>query len=204
LNDSIPDFYNNKDLVYDEIWKMLANGVVDRDEDFRLPIVIANQGQFSDGRIVVLRGAFKDKKVLRFHSDIRSSKMEAFKKNNNIYFLFYSKQKKIQVRAKGKATIHFQNDVSKECWKKTHSISRKCYLAEQAPGTTSASPNPGYPRDFENRNPKLDESEIGYKNFSVVDSEISEFDWLYLASKGHRRLKIFLNDMPIKSEWVTP
>ena len=55
-----PHFYNNKDLIYDEIWNLLSRGVVDRNEDFRLPTVILNDGKFSDGRIVVLRGAFKD------------------------------------------------------------------------------------------------------------------------------------------------
>ena len=89
MNDKVPDFYNNKDLIFDEIWTLLARGVVDRSEDFRLPVVIVNKGDFSDGRIVVLRGAFKDKQVLRFHTDLRSSKVDALKKNNNIYFLFY-------------------------------------------------------------------------------------------------------------------
>ena len=60
MNTQIPQFYDNKDLIYDEIWNLLSRGVVDRGEDFRLPTVILNDGKLSDGRVVVLRGAFKD------------------------------------------------------------------------------------------------------------------------------------------------
>ena len=38
---------------------------MDRSEDFRLPVVIVNKNSTSDGRVVVLRGAFKEKKILR-------------------------------------------------------------------------------------------------------------------------------------------
>ena len=205
MSEQVPDFYNNKDLIFDEIWTLLARGVVDRSEDFRLPTVIVNKGEFSDGRIVVLRGAFKDKRVLRFHTDLRSSKIDALKKNNNIYFLFYNKKRKIQVRAKGIATIHYQDEVTKEAWKKTQVISRKCYLASQAPGSVSDTPHPGYSKELEGKNPKIEDTEIGFDNFCVIESKIEEMEWLYLASQGHRRAKILIkNDKEILTEWLTP
>ena len=64
MKEKIPDYYNNKDLIFDEIWTLLSRGVVDRSEDFRLPVVIVNKNSKSDGRVVVLRGAFKEKKIL--------------------------------------------------------------------------------------------------------------------------------------------
>ena len=205
MNDKVPDFYNNKDLIFDEIWTLLSRGVVDRSEDFRLPVVIVNKGQISDGRIVVLRGAFKDRRVLRFHTDLRSSKIEALKENNNIYFLFYNKKRKIQVRAKGEATIHFKDKITDEAWKKTMIISRKCYLATNAPGSVSENPHPGYPKELEGKNPKIEDTEIGYENFCVVESKIKEMEWLYLASQGHRRAKINIEDNgSINTKWLTP
>jgi len=204
VSEQVPDFYNNKDLIFDEIWTLLARGVVDRSEDFRLPTVIVNKGEFSDGRIVVLRGAFKDKRVLRFHTDLRSSKISALKNNNNIYFLFYNKKRKIQVRAKGVATIHYQDEVTKEAWKKTQVISRKCYLASQAPGSVSDTPHPGYPKELEGKNPNIEDTEIGFDNFCVIESKINEMEWLYLASQGHRRAKILIKDQKIITDWLTP
>ncbi|MEL0242281.1 MAG: pyridoxamine 5'-phosphate oxidase family protein [Pelagibacteraceae bacterium] len=202
--EKVPEFYNNKELIFDEIWSLLSRGVVDRSEDFRLPVVIVNKDGYSDGRIVVLRGAFKDKKILRFHTDLRSSKISALKKNNTIYFLFYNKKRKIQVRAKGFATINYKNSITEEAWKKTQIISRKCYLASQAPGTISNEPDPGYPKELEGKNPKFEETEIGFDNFCVIESKIVEMEWLYLASQGHRRAIIKINEEDIETHWLTP
>ncbi len=69
---NIPNYYNNIDLILDEIWSLLQRGVADRNEDFRLPVVIVSSTDSAEGRIVVLRGAFKDKNILRFHTDFRS------------------------------------------------------------------------------------------------------------------------------------
>ncbi|MEK9741792.1 MAG: pyridoxamine 5'-phosphate oxidase family protein [Pelagibacteraceae bacterium] len=199
-----PGFYNNKDLILDEIWALLSKGVTDRNEDFRLPVVVLNSNNGPDARIVVLRGAFKERNTLRFHTDIRSDKIKFIKNNNQIYFLFYNKDRKIQVRATGTATVHYQDNVTAEAWNKTQVISRKCYLAINAPGTISDQPSSGIPEQYEGKNVPKEESEIGYENFSIIESKIHSFEWLYLASKGHRRAKIELMDKGFKAYWVTP
>jgi len=204
MNKEIPSYYNNKELIFDEIWTLLSRGVVDRSEDFRLPVIIVNKGDFADGRIVVLRGAFKDRRILRFHTDLRSSKIEALQHNQNIYFLNKKKKRKIQVRAKVIATIHHKNSITEEAWKKTQVISRKCYLATNAPGTFSTDPNPGYPKELEGKNPKIEDTEIGFENFCVIESKIVEMEWLYLASQGHRRAKLTINEKDVSTEWLTP
>ena len=91
---NIPNYYNNINLILDEIWSLLQRGVVDRNEDFRLPVVIVTSTDSAEGRVVVLRGAFKDKNILRFHTDFRSSKIKSLKENKKIYFVFYNKKKK--------------------------------------------------------------------------------------------------------------
>ena len=87
---------------------------------------------------------------------------------------------------------------------KTQIISRKCYLAEKAPGTVSISPNPGYPKELEGKNPKIEDTEIGFENFCVIESKIDEMEWLYLASQGHRRALIKINENNVTTEWLTP
>ncbi len=89
----IPDYYNNINLILDEIWTLLQRGVVDRNEEFRLPVVIANSQEGADGRIVVLRGAFKDKNILRFHTDYRSPKIDYLKKIIKSISYFIAKKK---------------------------------------------------------------------------------------------------------------
>jgi 3-hydroxyisobutyrate dehydrogenase len=199
-----PGFYNNKDLILDKIWALLNKGVTDREEDFRLPVVVLNSKQGPDARIVVLRGAYPEKNVLRFHTDIRSDKIESIKNNKQIYFLFYNKEEKIQVRATGTATIHYKDETTAESWKKIQSMSRKCYLATNAPGSISDNPTSGIPEQYNGKTVPIDETELGYENFSIIESTIHSFEWLYLASKGHRRAKIELNDKETKAHWITP
>ena len=199
---NIPSYYNNIDLILDEIWSLLQRGVVDRNEDFRLPVVIVSATDSAEGRIVVLRGAFKDKNILRFHTDFRSSKIKSLKQNKKIYFVFYNKKRKIQVRAEGIAIVHKDNEITKEAWTKTQMMSRKCYLSPQAPGDFINDSASDLSKDMGNEIPTYEQSEIGYKNFCVIESKIKSFEWLYLASQGHRRAKFMLDEN--KSTWLVP
>ena len=199
---NIPNYYNNIDLILDEIWSFLQRGVVDRNEDFRLPVVIVSATDSAEGRIVVLRGAFKDKNILRFHTDFRSSKIKSLRANKKIYFVFYNKKRKIQVRAEGVAIVHKDNEITKEAWTKTQMMSRKCYLSPQAPGDFINDSASDLSKDMGNEIPTYEQSEMGYKNFCVIESKIKSFEWLYLASQGHRRAKFMLDEN--KSTWLVP
>ena len=199
---NIPNYYNNIDLILDEIWSLLQRGVADRNEDFRLPVVIVSATDSAEGRIVVLRGAFKDKNILRFHTDFRSSKIKSLKENKKIYFVFYNKKRKIQVRAEGIAIVHKDNEITKEAWTKTQMMSRKCYLSPQAPGDFINDSASDLSKDMGNEIPTYEQSEIGYKNFCVIESKIKSFEWLYLASQGHRRAKFMLDEN--KNTWLVP
>jgi 3-hydroxyisobutyrate dehydrogenase len=199
---NIPNYYNNIDLILDEIWSLLQRGVADRNEDFRLPVVIVSATDSTEGRIVVLRGAFKDKNILRFHTDFRSSKIKSLKENKKIYFVFYNKKRKIQVRAEGVAIVHKDNEITKEAWTKTQMMSRKCYLSPQAPGDFINDSASDLSKDMGNEIPTYEQSEMGYKNFCVIESKIKSFEWLYLASQGHRRAKFMLDEN--KSTWLVP
>ena len=199
---NIPNYYNNINLILDEIWSLLQRGVVDRNEDFRLPVVIVSATDSAEGRIVVLRGAFKEKNILRFHTDFRSSKIKSLKENKKIYFVFYNKKRKIQVRAEGVAIVHKDNEITKEAWTKTQMMSRKCYLSPQAPGDFINDSASDLSKDMGNELPTYEQSEMGYKNFCVIESKIKSFEWLYLASQGHRRAKFMLDEN--KSTWLVP
>ena len=40
----------------------------------------------------------------------------------------------------------------------------------------------------------MEQSEVGYKNFTVIQCKIKSMEWLYLAAKGHRRAKFDLEN----------
>jgi len=116
--------------------------------------------------------------------------------------LFYDKEEKIQVRLKVECTVNHDNDITKQSWLKTGHMSRKCYLVDNGPGTESNNPTSGLKPELDNFEFTMEQSEVGYKNFTVIQCKIKSMEWLYLAAKGHRRAKFDLETS--KDAWLIP
>ena len=200
----LPAYYDDLDQINFKIWQMITDGVVNRHSSFRIPVMINSSENNNNGRIVVLRNANSDQHTIRFHSDIRSPKVNNLKKNSKVFFIFYDKEEKIQLRVSGDAIINYKNNITKTSWEKTAHMSRKCYLAAYAPGTVSEKPTSGVSDKVENLKYTLEESESGYENFCVIETKIDSIEWLYLAAKGHRRAKFEYSKNSIKKNWLTP
>ena len=181
---------------------MLDNAVKDRSSSFRITVFSCGIDGEVDSRIVVLRKSDQSNNLLQFHSDIRSDKINKLTKNPNASLLFYDKEEKIQLRIKVNCVINHDNEITKESWSKTQHISRKCYLVNNGPGTQSDIPTSGLKPEFDNFDYTKDQSEEGYKNFTVVQCQIKSIEWLYLAAKGHRRAKFDLENN--KDTWLIP
>ena len=197
-----PAYYENKDEIQNKYWSMLNDAVTNRGSPFRIPVFICANQNDVDGRIVVLRKSDRENKLLQFHTDLRSPKINILKKNKEASLVFYDKDEKIQLRVKVECEINNQNSITKESWEKTQHISRRCYLTDNPPGTTSNNPTSGMISQLEDFDYTMEQSEEGYKNFTVIKCKIKSIEWLYLAAKGHRRIKFDLeND---KSDWLVP
>ena len=195
-------YYEDLTEIKKKIWSMLTSAVKDRSSPFRIPVFICgNQSDF-DGRIVVLRKADESNNLVQYHSDIRSDKIAKLNANKNAALLFYDKEEKIQVRLKVECNVNHDNEITKESWLKTQHISRKCYLVDNGPGTESNIPTSGLKPELDNFDYTKEQSEEGYKNFTVIQCKIKSIEWLYLAAKGHRRAKFNLVDN--KNTWLVP
>jgi pyridoxamine 5'-phosphate oxidase len=197
-----PAYYEDFSEIKKKIWSMLSNAVTDRGSQFRIPVFICGDQSDFDGRIVVLRKSDQQNNIIQFHSDIRSDKIEKLKKNNNASMLFYDKEEKIQVRLKVECIINHNNEITRESWSKTQHISRKCYLVDNGPGTKSDNPTSGLKPELDNFEFTIEQSEEGYKNFTVIQCKIKSIEWLYLAAKGHRRAIFDLKKN--KDTWLIP
>jgi len=196
-------YYENSNEIEKKLWSLLTEAVKERSSEFRTPVFICGNDKDLDGRVVVLRKADQKNNFVQFHSDIRSSKIEKIKKNPNCSILFYGKKEKIQLRLKTKYEVNFNNEITKESWEKTGHVSRKCYLVNNGPGTVSDKPTSGLNGKFDNFDFTKEESEEGYKNFSVIKCKIISIEWLYLAAKGHRRALINFEGSK-KFTWLVP
>ena len=197
-----PAYYEDFKEIKKKIWSMLDDAVTNRSSQFRIPVFICGDQKDFDGRIVVLRKSDQSNNLVQFHSDIRSDKIAKLKNNKNASMLFYDKEEKIQVRLKVECNINHKNEITKESWSKTGHISRKCYLVENGPGTESPNPTSGLKPELDNFEFTMEQSEEGYKNFTVIQCKIKTIEWLYLAAKGHRRAKF--DEENNKSSWLIP
>jgi len=198
----LPAYYEDFTEIKKKIWSMLENAVTDRSSPFRIPVFICGDQSDLDGRIVVLRKADNKNNLVQFHSDIRSEKIEKLKKNQKAGMFFYDKEEKIQVRLKVECIVNHNNEITKESWSKTQHISRKCYFVDNGPGTESKTPTSGLKPELDNFDYTKEQSEEGYKNFTVVQCKIKSIEWLYLAAKGHRRARFDLETN--KDAWLVP
>ena len=197
-----PAYYEDFKEIKKKIWSMLDDAVTNRSSTFRIPVFVCGDQKDFDGRIVVLRKSDQSNNLLQFHSDIRSDKIPKLKNNKKASMLFYDKEEKIQVRLKVECTINHENEITKESWSKTGHISRKCYLVDNGPGTESPTPTSGLKPELDNFEFTMEQSEKGYKNFTVIQCKIKSMEWLYLAAKGHRRARFEIDNN--KEYWLVP
>ena len=195
----------NNSEIFEDIKRNLTRGVKDRKHSFHTPVFsnIDNKDGITS-RVVVLRQFDSSNMVLNFHTDFRSPKTFSLQQNNNSLFVFYDHKMKTQLRIKTISTVNNQNNITEEMWEKTKLFSRKCYLTEKAPSSNTNLPADGIDESLGGREPTFEESEKGYKNFTVVQNKIHQIDWLHLAASGHRRLKIILKDSIPSFNWIIP
>ena len=197
-----PAYYEDFKEIKKKIWLTLDDAVTNRSSQFRIPTFICGDQSDFDGRIVVLRKSIQKDNTVQFHSDIRSDKIEKLKKNPRAAMLFYDKDEKIQVRLKVECLVNHNNEITKESWSKTQHISRKCYLVDNGPGSESKTPTSGLKPELDNFEFTMEQSEEGYKNFTVIQCKIKSIEWLYLAAKGHRRARFDLENN--RNTWLVP
>ena len=197
-----PAYYEDLAEIQNKYWSMLEDAVTNRNSPFRIPVFMCSHKDDIEGRIVVLRKSDRENNLLQFHTDLRSPKVDILKNNNKASLLFYDKEEKIQLRVKVNCIINNKNSITEESWKKTQHISRRCYLTDSPPGTHSETPTSGMISKLEDFDYTMEQSEDGYKNFTVIKCKIKSIEWLYLASKGHRRAKFDLENK--KESWLVP
>jgi 3-hydroxyisobutyrate dehydrogenase len=193
--------YSLSDIEKD-CWSRLVNGAVKSRSPFHTP-ALATFGQKEISlRTVVLRKTIPETREIRFHTDVRSRKWNELLLNPAISALFYDASARIQLRLNGLASLHQNNDITKDAWQKTTLSSRRCYLTLHSPSSFSDIPTSGLTEDIEQENLSFEESEIGLKNFGIVSIHVQSIDWLWLHHAGHRRA--FFDYTDGKYQWMIP
>lgn len=188
-----------------DCWVRLLNGSLKSRDALHHPVVANVNSSGVNLRTVVLRAVNTSEKKLFFHTDIRSGKWAELEKQNQISWLFYDAAARFQIRVGGQATLHTIDALADTAWAKSNASSRKIYMGPLAPSQITMLPASGLPPAFEDKDPTIEESEIGRKNFGIVETTADWMEWLWLNSKGHRRASFkYKEDKSIEADWLLP
>ncbi len=196
--------FNLIDLEKD-CWVRLLNGSLKSRDALHNPVVANINSHGVNLRTVVLRAVDTSQKKLFFHTDIRSGKWAELGKQNQVSWLFYDAAARFQIRVGGLATLHTLDALADAAWAKSNASSRKIYMGNNAPSQITTLPVSGLPPAFEDKDPTIQESEIGRKNFGIVETTADWMEWLWLNSKGHRRASFkYKEDKSFEADWLLP
>lgn len=192
------------DEVLTSIWHLLFRGAVQKKDPLHTATIGTTDNGISQLRTVVLRKTEKTTRQLYFYTDIRSEKVQQLNKNPTLSWLFYHPKKNIQIRAIGKAKIHYQDELANQHWQNIPSYGRKTYGTVQAPSTMIKESSDNLPDLWKGEEIAMAKTEYAYANFALIVCEITALEWLHLQRSGHQRAKFsWINDEWV-GEWLVP
>ena len=187
-------FHQNKpDEIFKEELNDLHSAVKDAGHEYHLFTIATVNDKIPEIRTVVLRDFNIKKYQISFHTDTRSPKYSQVKSNPAISALFYSTQKRTQLRLHGNATICKDQNLLNMLWSNLNKDSRECYQGEVPPSGNI--PKPKIINDT-SRNMS------GFENFSRISIEISSVEILRLHHLGHKRLLCDISKDPVEFQWI--
>jgi len=190
--------------IYEKIDQSMIEALKNSAHPYRTFSLANVEGKMPSVRTVVLRDFSLDNQFFDFHSDLRSPKVEELKKNNKFSALFYSSEKKMQLRFKGDVEIFYKSSITKQRWDNLTPSSKRCYMGPFSPSDTIKEYHPNIPDNVKFKNPTDDESLFGYDNFVIIRCHFYEIDFLKLKYSGHQRCKFIFEKSGIKVNWVAP
>ena len=192
------DFYNSLELTLLEAENLISDGVENSKSMFHTPVLSSFVEKTISTRTVVLREFDSKNRTLRFHTDSRSGKIEELKENSISSVHGYDPDLKVQIRLKGKTSLHIDNEISKKAWAESREMSKMCYSVKDSPGNKISSPEP-----FDLIKEEID-IELGYNNFAVLHFSYDSLEFLFLKGAGHRRSLFYTNTDKLESRLIIP
>ena len=184
--------------VEDAAWGLLAGAVRQARDPLHTASLATNDAHGPSQRTVVLRDVDRTTRTIACHSDRRSGKIAAVEQHGRSAWLFYDRERRLQLRLAGPTRVHFKDDYADTRWSASRPGSRACYNTQDGPGVALPSPPeaPSPPEDNTNARARA--------NFCVIACEVDFVDWLVLSRAGHRRAQLIWNGQSFEPRWVHP
>lgn len=203
----MPEFsgLENLDDLLTVAWQRLVAATQTAHHPWHLAVLATvDDGGEPDARTVVLRRVEPGSRRLMCHTDVRSPKFAALRRNPAATMLVYDPGDKVQLRVLGRVTVHGDDALADEQWAASTVSSRRCYLAPSPPTAESEGPSVNLPEHLLGRVPTQEESEEGRANFGVISVTAERIDLLHLAATGHRRALYSWPNGQLEAHWLHP
>jgi pyridoxamine 5'-phosphate oxidase len=192
--------------IFERVLALLERGANERRDAFHTAAVCTiGLNNSPEARTAVFRRLLKNPFALCCHVDCRSPKAAEIRANPRVSWLFYHATEKLQIRIRGRGTLHTDDELADAQWRASNLFSRRCYCGV-APTTVVDEPSSGLPEFLRERQPTAEESNaLGRANFAVLKTVAEELDVYELNVRGHRRLLfVFGENGETKTRWLTP
>ena len=180
---------HNVEEIYKKELECISDAVKNSKNPYHTFVFSTINNEHPESRTVVLRGFEPKSFKIYFNADYRSPKIKDLKDNNCCSALFYDQDRRVQLRFRCEAILHYQDDISRAIWKNTALQSRKCYMGGLNPSQKLEEYSPNIPLEYLKTDPDREHSEQGYSNFVHIELKIIELDVLELHHDGHIRFK---------------
>jgi hypothetical protein len=178
-------------VIFAKIWQSFETGVNETDSAWRAPVIGTIGSTTAELRMVVLRQADKNARLLVFHTDKRSQKANQLNQSSQVAWLFFDPASAIQIRVTSIASMHNDDEVTRQLWNKVPHHARQIYADPQAPGTELNAKRAGLLNDQE-----------AFGNFLSVHCQVTDLDWLHIRTDGHLRAQFRWDGQAWSGVWV--
>lgn len=199
--------YSNLDAVLSHVWEELeAAAEPSSDHTYRRLTFGTVHEQGPDLRTVVLRRASEESRLLQFHTDRRSRKVEALRNNDRVAWHGWDADAREQIRLYGTGSVHLDDDVAMDLWERQPPSSLASYARPSAPGTPLDVPDDGLRPAVKTEPITEDDVAQGRQYFAAIRTVIDRIEWLHLHAEGHYRARFeYRADREaFEGSWVVP
>jgi pyridoxamine 5'-phosphate oxidase len=185
--------FNSSDApsqIWQNVLHELHRGALDPKHPFRFLTLATSGAQFPQVRTVVLRQLSPAMEFV-VYTDVRTAKVQDLLTTPRVSLLFYHPKKQVQVRIKAIATLHVEDAIAQEHWKRVSGKRQSEYKSGLAPGTRIESPDLGWEAHSESA------------HFSVLKFSPLAIEVLQLAREGHLRIQFDLAS-GWQGTWLVP
>lgn len=179
-------------------WAALQESATDPQGGFRYLMLCTVDALLQpQARTVVLRQCADDRRMLTFHTDVRSPKWQEMAANPQVTVLGYCHQRRLQLRLAGRVACYAAgSDVARAAWRALPQHTRQTYTGGP----------PGEARTTANETSDATAPETGESRFGVVILQASVLDAYQLQRNENQRalFRYSANGELQESDWLNP